>query len=662
MEEKKFNNAVEKAENISNDNVTQNLNSGEMNNSSNVSSDTLKVKNYDNGFNEQNYTHKTATVKSSNAKRKKSNGANKGKQKRDMTKEEKKQAYLVKKQQKEENRAKIRIEKAKLKKQKKEQRKQAKLEKSLQKKQNRENLKQLRLQKKEERLKRRDMLKNETKQQKIKRIQQEKRDKNQLKRQKREQRLQLRREKIIARRQRQEQRAIERQEKRKQRTSRGLGGWLAAVIALGCTVLVLTSILIWDVFMTNGGENMLSGVYAKSFYDLTGHIDNIDVNLGKLAISNDSENSQKILSDVVVQTSLASNNLQTLPLQDESRFNTIKFVNQLGDFSKYLNEKLIAGGELSNEDKTNIQTFKAVNGQLKGQLSELMISFDKDFSFVSMLTGEQDNIVLKAFKQLENNANEYPKIIYDGPFADIEQTTTDDQVIVQDTAITSEQALTKFNNYFADYDIKDAQLLGQAVTNDIVVYNISGSAMDKTLFAQISGKGNLVMFDWYMDCKDVNYSADECLQIANKFIEKCGYKNLKAVWTSQYQTSTFINFARVTNGVIIYSDMIKVNVCMERGMVYSIDAKSYILNYDKKRDIPKPLLTTQKAESKLNQNLTVTSSRLVIIPLRDDSERLCYEFYCDSNDGKYFVYIDAINGKELNIYKVVETREGILLL
>ena len=107
--------------------------------------------------------------------------------------------------------------------------------------------------------------------------------------------------------------------------------------------------------------------------------------------------------------------------------------------------------------------------------------------------------------------------------------------------------------------------------------------------------------------------------------------------------------------------MIKVEVCMERGKVAAMDATKYLENHkDRKIDVPK--ITVTQAEAKLNKDLTVETSRLAIIPLSTGKEKLAYEFFARSNDGDFYVYIDALNGRELQIFKVVGTDQGTLLL
>ena len=75
-----------------------------------------------------------------------------------------------------------------------------------------------------------------------------------------------------------------------------------------------------------------------------------------------------------------------------------------------------------------------------------------------------------------------------------------------------------------------------------------------------------------------------------------------------------------------------------------------------------PSITVEKAEKKLSVNLTVKTSRLAYIPLESGKEKLAYEFWGEAEDGEYYVYVDAKTGRELQIFKVISTDEGTLLL
>lgn len=653
MEEKKFNNAIEKTENLSED--TNKVKFNEQNAPVTAAIKQGKIKNDDNGFT-RNQSQKNKVKAKKGDANKKTTSIKKAEKKQND-----KKAALAAKQKKEEEAAKIRMEKAERKAALKQERKKLRMAKKQAAVRKRESLKELRIKSKEERLARRDMLKQESKQQRHERILAEKQAKRDAIMEKRRQKAEIRQEKQRAIKQKRELKAAERKQKRQIRSSRGLGGWLAAVISLGVACLILSTILVWDMFMSGGGQDMLSGIYAKSFYDLVGYVDNIDVNLSKLSVSNDRENTRKIVSDVMVQANLAENDLQTLPLGDQSRYHTVKFINQLGDFAKYLNNKLIEGGALSDSDKSMLIEFKKINSALKSDLNDLSVSVGDNYDFTAMLSQKEDNAVLKKFEQIESNAIEYPKMIYDGPFADKPDVSSADKKL-NASPIDQEQAKQKAELYLSDYKLDQVEITGMGEGEFFKIYNLTAKAMDAKLNCQISEDGELVMLDWFMDCKDKNYTRDECIQIADKFLQKCGYKSIKPVWVSENGSTVYVNFAaRENDDVIVYADMIKVSVCAERGMVYSMDATAYKENHVE-RDIPQPTITVYQAESKLNVDITVQTSRLAYIPLENGKERLAYEFFGSGDDGEFYIYIDALNGKELEIFKVVNTDEGVLLL
>lgn len=699
MDEKKFNNSIEKADNLAEKSHARTEKSNKTAQNKNVKSSQVNFKNggerrMDKSAEQSGEKNKKSGYKSVNVgfdgeadhKKEKNNKAEekkknvkqtkkdkeqikaekeKAKKQAALKKEERKKQALIKKQKREEERAQKRIEAAKQKQAKKEEKKKAKLAKKQAAMRKKESIKELKLKKREERLARRDELKHESKIDRRERKLAEKKEKARLKREKREQRAAIKKQRIQAKQELAKQKAIERKEKRQTRASRGLGGWLAAVISLASCVLVLSTILVWGIFMRGGGEDMLSGVYQQAFYDLVGYVDNIDVNLSKLSVTNDKEQSQKILNEVSVQANLAETNLATLPLSDESRSGTVKFVNQLGDFSKYLSNKLIDGESVSAEDKNLIAEFKRINLTLKNELSELSLKLENNYNFLNLLSGEQDDIVLQKFMELQSNSVDYPQMIYDGPFADRPEKTAKDTEEVKNP-ITAEDAKNEFVKLFADYGVTEANVAGEGAGDGLKVFNVEAVAGGNDLFAQISLDGKLVNFNWYMDCTDVNFGRDECVKKAEEFLNKLGYKSVKAVWTTQNGTTTYVNFAEEQNGVIIYADMIKVSVCMQRGEVYAADFKAY-LECHKTRELGSPAISVEKAERNLSQDITVKTSRLCYIPLDAETanggkEKLAYEFWGESRGEDYYIYIDAKTGKQLQIFKVVQTDEGTLLL
>ncbi len=449
-----------------------------------------------------------------------------------------------------------------------------------------------------------------------------------------------------------------RKERRKER-NKGTGGWLAAVISLGVATLVLASVLTFTFLMPSASDGMLEMGYSKSFYSTVEQVDNIDLNLSKALATSDTGAMQKYLVDTAINAELAENDLQQLPLMDESKHYTTKIVNQIGDYSKYLNNKLIMGEKLTEQDYNSLRALYNANLNLKNSLSSMMSEMGADFSMMSMINGGNGNAVINGFNNLENLSVEYPELIYDGPFSDGQQNREIKGLSGEE--IDENTAVEIFNVIFASYEPMDAMVSG-TTSNGIECYNVEAESNGERLFAQISKKGGkLIMFDYAGSCNGVNVSDDEAILVATEFLESQKLLNMKAVWINLSNNVYTINFAGEQNGVIIYGDLVKVRVCAETNTVIGIEAKSYYTNHTE-RVLGNATLTEAKAESKLNENIEVESARLALVPIGASAEKLCYEFSGTIDGATYYVYIDAMTGRQVEMFKVVKSTEGTLLM
>ena len=66
----------------------------------------------------------------------------------------------------------------------------------------------------------------------------------------------------------------------------------------------------------------------------------------------------------------------------------------------------------------------------------------------------------------------------------------------------------------------------------------------------------------------------------------------------------------------------------------------------------------EEARQLVGQRLNVQSGRLCLIPT-DSGERLCYEFRGEFGGHTYLSYINALNGKQEELLKVVESDTGL---
>ena len=478
----------------------------------------------------------------------------------------------------------------------------------------------------------------------------------------------IKKEKLIAKAKREQQREQAKAELKRQREEykqrnkegrRGYGGWLAAVISLGAVTLVLSGVLTYTLIAPTQSDNLLEANYRKNFYEAVEQVDNIDLNLSKVLATQDKEALQTYLVDLAINSELAENDIQSLPLQDENKFYTTKLINQIGDYAKYLNKKLIDGQDLSQEDVSNLKTLYKSNLALKEALGRMVDDMDVNGTFSFMKNTKKDNLLVDNFNQLQNLSVQYPELIYDGPFSDGQDNREIKGLFGKE--INQNEAREIFNSIFAKMNIKNAENVG-SVENGIPCFNVQGKADGQMIYAQISKiGGKLIMFDCSGSCMEENFGSDYAIEQAEKFLKELGIENMKAVWHNLANNVYTINFASTQNGIIIYSDLIKVRVCAETAKVIGIEASAYYTNHIE-RDIPTATLSKAEAVQKVSPSIEVRTARLALCPIGRTSEKLCYEFSGEKDGEQYYVYIDAITGKQVQMFKVIESTEGTLLM
>ena len=550
-----------------------------------------------------------------------------------------------------------RVELAKIKAHKKAEKEKAKAMRLREKNRRKAELKERREQLKAQRLERKQMLKNESKKERQKRLALERQAKRDKKEQIRKEKAERRRAVIAQKQAQREQKRKDRQKKREQ--NKGFGGWLAAVISLGVATLVLASVLTFNFLMPTTNDNMLNFSYEKSFYDTIEQVDNIDLNLSKVLASRDKGAIQKYLVDTAINSELAESDIQALPLHDESKFYTAKLINQIGDYAKYLNNKLIDGENLSQSDREGLVQLYEANLALKNSLQKITEEMDGNYSFVQLENVKGGDVLVDTLDELENLSVQYPELIYDGPFSD---GLLDRKVKgISGEEITFEQAKEEFAKAFSDYSFSSIESAGETNAS-IECYNIQGETDGDILFAQISKKGGkLIMFSYVGDCNNTVVGEQTAIENGQSFLDKLQIKNMQEVWINLANNIYTINFAGEENGTIIYPDMIKVKVCAETGKVIGFEATEYYTNHTA-RTIPAPAISVANAKQKLADGFEVKGSRKALVPIGNQSEKLCYEFYGEIDNQTYYVYIDAINGRQVQMFKVVEGTEGTFLM
>jgi germination protein YpeB len=222
----------------------------------------------------------------------------------------------------------------------------------------------------------------------------------------------------------------------------------------------------------------------------------------------------------------------------------------------------------------------------------------------------------------------------------------------EEGGITPTQAEKLCVEYFSAYKGRSFACVGETTARGRKAYNVRGyDEKGVMIFAEIDKKdGTLVRFDYHETCMDKKFDMDGGKRIAEQFLEKLGYEDMETVRVRENGAEIDFTFAYTKEGVAYYPDEIKVKVCLSRGVVTAMDAGKYLARHHE-RGGAEVRLTMSQAKDRLHKNLSVQTARLAVVDTAR-GERSAYEFLCEFEGERYFVYLDAENGNEIAIVNV----------
>ena len=413
----------------------------------------------------------------------------------------------------------------------------------------------------------------------------------------------------------------------------------------------------------------LSNSYDKAFYELIEYVDNVEVLLAKAQITSTQNYSAKTLSDIWRKADLAQASLSQIPTNNNTLDNAVKFFNQLSDYSYSLSNKLIDGNKLTEDDFNNLndyyKTCQTLNLTLQGLSSDFMgqsVSWKElmEEENTAFLAQEVANISKDSFSQIEEDMQDYQGLIYDGPFSE-HMTSSEPQGLGQEK-FTEDKARGKI------YEYVDKESIVELKSNGIVDGNLRAFSFEFTLkngnngYINITEQGGqLLWLDIYREVMEENILKEQAKGIGKEYLNNHGFLNMQETYFTNENGILTINYAYNQNGVICYPDLVKVKVALDNGEVLGVETQSY-LNSHKERAIPVAKISMQEAEKKLNSKLEVVSRQIAVIPTDWKSELTTYEFRGKIEDKTFIVYINIENGKEENIFMVLDTPGGTFTL
>ena len=380
----------------------------------------------------------------------------------------------------------------------------------------------------------------------------------------------------------------------------------------------------------------------------------VDVSLSKLSAASSPRQSVLLLGDVWRATGSAGTTLALLPLSHADSYRMSQFITRCGDYAHALMGRVLQGKSLTDEDKKQLQDMRTACDQIRQAAGEAIQKGD----FVAA-----DNVDGGCYEQTQSEAaiSEYPTLIYDGPFSE----SAENQAPKGDLGerITAGQAETIAGRLFPGAQIRDMAY----VSGDMPVFELTLATVDRgQVSLSLTERGGRLLSFMAVPKgdKDDPPSDEESRRLkegALAFLRELGVEDPAAAYAQYYQGVAVLNFAPRQEGVILYSDLVKVYLDRDTGEVMGLDARNYRLNH-RTRDLPRPRLSQEQAADYVSDSLQVEQISLALIPLTRQTEVLCYEFKATRDGAFYIVYVNALTGEEEQIFEVINSEEGDLVV
>lgn len=412
----------------------------------------------------------------------------------------------------------------------------------------------------------------------------------------------------------------------------------------------------------------LQAQYDRSFYQLVDNVENIETSMGKLMISGSDKTTIPILDEIWRQSFSGQEHLSQLPVGQPEIDNTSKFLAQIGDYSYSLMKKIAAGEKLSQDELNTIAKLHNYAVFFGKNLQDLRKRIQGGYELGNLrkkgtqkMAAIDDKILNVKMSTVNQGMTNYPTLIYDGPFSESLAKQTPKGLTGQD--VSYDRAVSIAREFIG----KPIDMVNKYSPNNgkINAYGIELKPTGKgtlPVYVNVSKKGGHVL--WMMDQRavsKVNISETQALKYAERFLSNHGFKNMESTYSMKADGTVQFNFTPVEDHVRIYPDIVKVKVALDNGDIVGFDATGYYMNHAI-RSIEKPKLTEAQAQAKVSKNLKVESAKLTLIPLDYGKEVLAYEFKGTYGGDTFYVYINALNGNEEKILKVIKTEQGNLTM
>ncbi len=420
---------------------------------------------------------------------------------------------------------------------------------------------------------------------------------------------------------------------------------VAVVLALAAAVVALAVGLYGMRGRADEAERRVEHMYETALCESLDTVTEAENDLAKMLVSVGREENVSLASDIRVSAGSAAARVATLPVDIYSYSGLEKFLNQVADFMSGYIRAVESDGDVEKYSEQFDALYETLSS-VRVKLEEAVGKLGGDYGIAEDID-ESGSFVIG-----EGEFNvEYPGIIYDGPFSDSRDTSW--KALDGKTEISAETAERVVRERLG----MNAKMTGKS-GGDAETYLLEGDADGCRAYATVTVRGGLITtYSVLRERGEGSIGQSEANALALGYAADAGYSDtLTPVWYNEFDGKILVTLAPEIDGIVYYPDIVKIKLRASDGALTGIEACSYCANH-RERDLPKVVMDRDAVKGCVSDKLSVEHIRLALIP-KGSGERLCWEAASEYDGLDYFVYVDATDGSQVEILRVIDDNQG----
>ena len=401
-------------------------------------------------------------------------------------------------------------------------------------------------------------------------------------------------------------------------------------IALGCGALILLLALNASQRRTAAAELALTEETLAAVAQTASELETLTLSLDKLRVTTSLRQTAALLHQCALSADRVQQALAELPDAQNQRSTILAYLSRLSALTRSCLADLAESAEMAEDSRASLI---GMSGGLRLLLEEMTLA-------------QQDLLQGTKIAAL--------------PATDLSAPPTA-QELAKYKALPSKEISTGEAMQIAKEFVGLQRVTSVAHAPDtsgaLPAYGVTVQTPDVQLNVEVTRRGGKVLL---MVPETASFSSrksvEECTAAALEFLKSRGFASMETPYYQVYDGLCVLTCVYVQNGVLVWPDRVLVQVRMDTAEVVGLEARSYWQNHIPRR-MQSPLLTEAEARSAISSEVTVENARLCILPY-SGQERLCWQFTVSQEEEQYIVFIDAMNGSELLLEKLMQLEQG----